>query len=162
MTPNDLLLANYRMSAGLFHRMVDDLTPDEMLRQPVPGANCAAWVVGHLALTMHNALKRFELPDVPPFPPEAAEKLKVTWEAAGEQAGFGDTKALLALFDIYADKLGKAVHGLPAEALASVPPVMPPFAANRAEAILFGGIHTAMHTGQLTIIRRSLGRPPVV
>jgi hypothetical protein len=36
----------------------------------------------------------------------------------------------------------------------------PPFAETRGEAMLFGTHHLALHCGQLSTIRRSLGKPP--
>jgi hypothetical protein len=162
MTPNDVLAAGYRMSAGLFHRMVDDLTPAEFERQPVPGANCASWVVGHLTLTLRNSLRRSGVTDVPAFPEEIAGKLQTTRQAAGEQCGYGEPRALLALFDVYIERLTALIRALPADMLAGESDIKVPLATNRAEAIQFGVIHLAMHTGQLSTLRRSLGKPPVV
>ncbi|MFM8271576.1 MAG: DinB family protein [Gemmata sp.] len=51
MPPNWLLAAGCRMGRLLIRRKADDLTDDEFVFQPVPGANSAAWVVGHLAVT---------------------------------------------------------------------------------------------------------------
>ena len=51
MTPTDVIVAGCRMAKVMVHRMTADLTPAEWSHQPVPGANSAAWVVGHLALT---------------------------------------------------------------------------------------------------------------
>jgi hypothetical protein len=161
MTPNDVLAAGYRMSGGLLHRMVDDLTPEEWARQPVPGANSAAWVIGHLALTLRNGLRRMRAPDVPGFPTDLEEKFKTTKQAASEQTGYGDPKALLAIFDACLERFMALVRALPADALAGAAEG-PPLATNRAEAIQFGALHIAMHAGQLSTIRRSLGKPPVV
>jgi hypothetical protein len=162
MTPNDLLAASYRMSAVFLHRMVDDLSPGEFERQPLPGTNCAAWVVGHLALTLRNTLRRFGAADLPAIPDEIVSKLKTTKTPAGEQCGYGDPKALLAVFDTCIERLQAAVRELPAGALTAASDIPVPFPTNRAEAILFGAIHIAMHSGQLSTIRRSLGKPPVV
>ena len=161
MTPNDVLAAGYRMSGQLLHRMTDDLTPEEWNRQPVPGANSAAWVIGHLALTLRNGLRRMRAADVPDFPAELEEKFKTTRQAAGEQTGYGDPKALLAIFDACLERFMGHVRTLPAETLTAAAEG-PPLATNRAEAIQFGALHIAMHTGQLSTIRRSLGKPPVV
>ena len=162
MTPNDVLAAGYRMSAALVHRMVDDLTPAEFERQPVPGANCASWVIGHLALTLRNGLRRMGVTDVPAVPEGVIAKLQTTKQPAGEQCGYGDPRALVALFDTYVERFAALVRTLPAEVLAGEPAVKGPFATNQAEAIQFGALHIAMHTGQLSTIRRSLGKPPVV
>jgi hypothetical protein len=161
MTANDVLAAGYRMSGRLLHRMVDDLTPDEWHRQPVPGANSAAWVIGHLALTLRNGLRRMRATDVPEFPAGLEEKFKTTKQPACDQSDCGDPKALLAVFDACLERFMALVRTLPADSLTAAAEG-PPLATNRAEAILFGALHIAMHTGQLSTIRRSLGKPPVV
>jgi hypothetical protein len=55
-----------------------------------------------------------------------------------------------------------AVKVVPPAAMDGPPQVPGPFATTQGEAILFGAIHVAMHSGQLSTIRRSLGKPPVV
>jgi hypothetical protein len=162
MTPNDVLANAYTMAARLFHRMVDDLTPDEFLRQPVPGANSAAWVVGHLTNTLRNSLRRLGGTDLPELPTGLAGKFVATKQAAGEQTDLGDPKELLRLFDGYVDRLIALLRTLPVDRLATVPEVRPPLATNLGEAIQFGALHIAMHTGQLSTIRRSLGKPPIL
>ena len=161
MTPNDVLAAGYRMSGQLLHRMTDDLTAEEWNRQPVPGANSAAWVIGHLALTLRNGLRRMRAPDVPDFPAGLEEKFKTTKQPACDQSDCGDPKALLAIFDACLERFMALVRTLPDDALTAAAEG-PPLATNRAEAIQFGALHIAMHTGQLSTIRRSLGKPPVV
>jgi DinB superfamily len=162
MTPNDILASGYKMAARLLHRMVDDLTPDELLCQPVPGANSAAWVVGHLTNNLRNSLRRLGGTDLPELPPGLAGKFVATKQAAGEQTDLGDSKELLRLFDGYVERLIALLRTLPMERLAAVPEIRPPFATNLAEAIQFGALHIAMHTGQLSTIRRNLGKPPIV
>jgi DinB superfamily len=162
MTPNDVLAASYRMSGAFLHRMVDDLTPEEFQRQPVPGANCAAWVVGHLALVLRNTLRRMGATDLPEIPDEVESTLRTTKLPAGEQTGYGDPKALLAVFDACLDRFAAAVQALPESVLTGPSDIAAPFAKNRAEAIAFGAIHIAMHTGQLSTLRRSLGKPPLI
>ena len=162
MSPNDLLAAAYRMSSGLVHRMVDDLTPVDWNRQPVPGANSAAWVIGHLALTLRNGLRRMNAADVPDFPADLEEKFKTTRQPACDQSDCGDPKVFLAIFDVCLERFITIARSLPADALAGEPDFKHPFTTNKAESILFGSLHIAMHTGQLSTIRRSLGKPPVV
>jgi hypothetical protein len=162
MTPNDVIAGGYRAARGLLHRMVDDLTPEDFARQPVPGANSAAWVVGHLAITLRRTAERLGATDLPVVPEEVAGRLATTKQPAGDQSGLGDPAALVRVFDACTDKVIEAVKRVPAEALAGPPPAAVPFATNTAEALLFGSIHIAMHTGQLSTIRRSLDKPPVV
>src|SRR6476619_8590195 len=112
MSPTDFLAHAYTTGGKLVHMMVDDLTPEEFERQAVPGANCAAWVVGHLTLTLRSGLLRKRVVDLPDFPDGLKEQVVTTKQAAGAQTGFGDPKALLALFDAHLDRFVTWVRGL--------------------------------------------------
>jgi DinB superfamily len=162
MTENDLIASAYSMSAQLLHRMVDDLTSDEFLRQPCPGANNAAWVIGHLTNTLRNSLRRLGAIDLPELPAGLAGRFVATKQVAGEQTELGDPKEMLKLFDEFVGRLIVLIRALPADRLTTVPEVRGPFATNFGEALQFGALHIAMHTGQLSTIRRSLGKPPIV
>ncbi|HJZ54124.1 MAG TPA: DinB family protein [Gemmataceae bacterium] len=162
MTPNDVIAGGYRMAKLLVRRMIDDLTPDEFRHQPCPGANSAAWVVGHLAATLRRTAERLGATGLPEVPAELAAKLATTKKPAEDQSGLGDPAALVKLFDVCADAVIAAVAKLPAETLAGPPAFTGPFATNYAEGLLFGALHVSMHSGQLSTVRRSLGKPPVV
>jgi uncharacterized damage-inducible protein DinB len=162
MTPNDLIASAYSMAAQLLHRMVDDLAPDEFLRQPCAGANNAAWVVGHLTNTLRNSVRRLGGTDLPELPVGHPGKFVATKQIAGEQTELGDPKEMLKLFDLFVERLTGLIRELPAERLSTVPEVRGPFATNFGDALQFGALHIAMHTGQLSTIRRSLGKPPMV
>jgi uncharacterized damage-inducible protein DinB len=162
MTTTHLIANAYSMAARLLHRMVDDLTPEDFLRQPCPGANSASWVVGHLTATLRNSLRRLGATDLPELPDGLAGKFAATKQVAGEQTGLGDSKEMLKLFDQFVERLTALIRELPAERLTTVPEIRGPFATNFGEALQFGALHIAMHTGQLSTIRRSLGKPPIV
>jgi hypothetical protein len=162
MSPNELLAAGYRMGRLLVRRMVDDLTDAEFAFQPVPGANSAAWIVGHLAVTARRTADRLGATGLPELTEEYVAKFSATKQLAGAQPDLGTKAELLALFDVSTDKLIGAVGLISADALAGAPAGPSPFATNYAEAVLFGALHFAVHSGQLSTIRRALGKPPVV
>lgn len=163
MTPNELLAAGYRMGRQMVHFMCDDLTEDEFRHQPVPGANSPAWIVGHLALTARRTAERLGATELPVLAEGFVDRFGVTKKAAGEQAALGTKAELLALLDACTEKAMAAVRALPADALDGPPPNRGPFATSYAEAVLFGGaLHVTMHCGQLSTIRRSLGKAPLV
>ena len=162
MSPTDYLAHAYTTGGRLVHMMVDDLTPEEFERQPVSGANCAAWVVGHLTFTLRAGLIRKRVHGLPDFPAELKDKVTSTKQVASEQSGYGDPNALLALFDIHLDHFVRWVQGLTPEALDGALEYKAPFATSFGEAVQFGALHIALHVGQLSTIRRALGRPPLV
>ncbi len=161
MTTNDLLVSGIRMSTAMIQRMTADLTPEELLHQPAAGANCAAWIVGHLAMTLHRSLGRLGVTDLPTVPDEIAAKFQMTKQAAGKQEGLGDTQALLAMFNDRAERLQAALAKVTPEVLEGEPEFRPPGCANRGDMLLFLGLHNTMHAGQISTIRRSLGKPPL-
>ena len=162
MTQNELLAAGYRMGRQMVHMMCADLTEEEFRHQPVPGANSPAWIVGHLAVTARRTAERLGATDLPVLAEEYGGRFGVTRKPAGEQADLGTKAELLALFDACVEKAMAAVRGLPADALDGPPPNRGPFATTYGEAVLFGSLHVTMHCGQLSTVRRSLGKPPVV
>jgi hypothetical protein len=99
---------------------------------------------------------------LPAVDPAWASKFAATKQSAGEQSELGDPTELVKLFDTCADKLSDVVKGLSAAELDGPPSFKGPFATNFGEGVLFGVLHIAMHIGQLSTIRRSLGKPPVV
>ena len=162
MTPNDLLASGYRMGQQLLHRLVDDLTDEEFRHQPVPGANSAAWIIGHLGVIARRAADRLGATGLPALTEEFIGRFSATKRPAGEQLELGTKADLLALFDVSVGKLIEAVRVLPAEALTNPPAGAAGFASNYGEAVLFGALHVTLHCGQLSTIRRSLGKPPAV
>ena len=162
MTPSDPIAGSYRMTKLLVHRMTDDLTPAEFRHQPCPGANSAAWIIGHLALTLRRTAERLGVTDLPGVSEALVARLATTKKPAGAQSDLGDPAELLKLFDACADAVMAAVAKVPAETLAGPPSLPGPLATKYAEGLLFGALHVAMHSGQLSTIRRSLGKPPVV
>ncbi len=150
-----------RVSKFLFHRYLDDLKPDQFEHQPVEGANSIAWIVGHLTLTDRRTLIGLGATDLPALPAGFEERFSATRTKAGAQRGYGDPRELVALFDAHRDRLIATVLAADDAKLREPPGFQNPVFADRGEGALFMGLHTSMHLGQITIIRRSLGYPPI-
>ncbi len=160
-TPNDVIAFALTASHARFHTFVDDLSPAEFERQPIPGVNSIAWMVGHLALTDRRILGLFGAA-LPPLPDGFEAPFKTTKQPAGEQKGLGDPAALLAVFDAHRRALIEAVRAATPEALAAPLPNPHPLFTTVGEAAAFMAVHLGLHAGQVTVIRRALGYPPVM
>ncbi|HET6573360.1 MAG TPA: DinB family protein, partial [Fimbriiglobus sp.] len=160
-SPKDAIAYALRTSKALFHRYLDDLKPQEFEHQPCPGGNTAAWIVGHLVRTDRRSLGWLGAADLPPVPDGFEERFTPTRAAAAEQKGYGDAKELVALFDAHRDRLIAAVLAADEATLRGPSPMQTPLFADRGEALLFRALHTAMHLGQVSTLRRRLGYPPV-
>lgn len=160
-TPNDVIAFALTASHARFRAFVDDLKPDEFERQPIPGVNSIAWMLGHLALT-DRRIAGLLGGALPPLPDGFEATFKTTKQAAVEQKGLGDPKELLATFDASRRALIDAVKGAPAEKLAAPLPNPHPLFGTVGEAAAFMAVHLGLHAGQVTVIRRALGYPPLL
>ncbi len=162
MTTNDTLVSAYQMAKRMLHRFIDDLTSAELELQPFPGANSAEWIVGHLALTVRSSAIRLGAEDTMGVSPGVVAQYSKTGQPAVEQVACGIAKNLLAMFDEFIDALIARLKLVPAKTLNGPLLIPSPFAKNFGEGVLFGAMHIMMHAGQLSTIRRILGKPPVV
>jgi hypothetical protein len=160
-TANDMIVHSLSVSQKMLHRYVEDLKPEEYLHRPTPKANCTAWLLGHLILVDKGLVEGLGVKDAPSLP-DGFEKKFSQKDGAPEAAEFGDVTILMPLFDKYRTLLIGKVAALPAAELEKPSPRQHPMFSNVAERLNYMGHHATMHIGQITIIRRSLGRPPIV
>lgn len=160
-TATQLLVRSLSASQMLLHRYTGDLKGDEFLHRATPNANCVAWTLGHLVLTDRMALKRFGVPDLPPLP-DGFEKRFSRDEGCPQASEFGDVAHLMPLFDAHRNLLIETVKRATPHELDEPVDKPHPMFGNLAEVANFMAIHTTMHAGQITITRRSLGRPPLM
>jgi uncharacterized damage-inducible protein DinB len=160
MTPTELIVGGYRMAHQMVQLMCADLSEEEFRYQPVPGANSAAWIVGHLAVTARRTADRIGATELPVLTEEFIGKFSQTKKSAGVQSELGSKLELLGLLDVSVEKLMEALRTVPVDALSGPAPNPGRFATNYGEALLFGTLHVTMHCGQISTIRRGLGKPP--
>ena len=159
-TANDAIAFALTTSQTLLKRFIADLRQQDYLHRPAPKANCAAWIVGHLALSDRGSLKRIGAP-LPELP--AGFEHKFSREEGCPQAEeFGNVTQLIAIFDEHRNRLIAVVKALPAEQLDKPLEKPHPMFRTIGELVTFMALHSTMHAGQISIIRRSLGRPPLV
>ena len=159
-TANETIAFALTTAQSLLKRYVADLTPDEYLHRPAPKANCTAWLIGHLTLSDRAVLKRLGAPL--PELPEGFEHRFSRDEGCPQAAEFGDVSKLMSLFDEHRSRLVATIRAAPPELLDKPLDKPHPMFSNVGEVATFIALHGAMHAGQITIIRRSLGRPPII
>lgn len=135
----------------------EDIPDNKVCHQPIPGANHALWILGHLACTDEFFLNkvggkpfnRFEkwngiffmkstpTPNVSDYPPVSEVK----------QVLDENRQRLLQWVDSMKE----------ADALLALPEDLKTFAPNRAALLSTMAWHEGLHAGQLTVIRKSLG-----
>lgn len=163
MTPaNEAIAHSLSVSAGLLNRYVADLTPEEYLHRPTEKANCVAWLIGHLILIDRRGLTMLGVTDLPPLPAGDFEKRFSRDEGCPQASDFGDVENLMPLFDKHRGMLIDAVKRAAPAQLDKPVETRRPLFKTVGEMMNFYAHHTTMHAGQITIIRRSLGRAPLV
>ena len=161
MTSKHAILYGLKFSGNLLGMFTNDLSRQEMHHRTVPTANPAGWILGHLILTDRSLIKLLG-GEPPALPSEDFETRFGRGENAPAANDFGDVESLPALFKAHRDALVAAVEA--ADDSVFDRPLEKPsrIASTVGEMLAFVPIHVAMHAGQITLIRRSLGRPPLV
>ena len=159
-TPNDVIVHSLGTSQLIMGRFCNDLKPDEMLHRTTPAANCAAWTIGHLILSERGALERFGV--TPPPLPDGFEKRFSRDEGCPQASEFGDVSILMPLFNQQRAALIEAVKSAPTQKLDEPLEKPHPVFRTAGELANFIAFHAMMHAGQISQIRRHLGRPPVM
>ncbi|HEX8325231.1 MAG TPA: DinB family protein [Tepidisphaeraceae bacterium] len=159
MTTNQIITQSIATSAGLLHRMVDDLSPADWTRRPLPEANCVAWIIGHLATIEHSMLQTFGR--TPPALPEG-EFAKIYGMGSKPTADmhYGDVGRLMPLFDAHRAMTVQAITAMSADDFNR--PLTHPMFKSVGEMVALIPVHTALHAGQISTIRRSLGKPALM
>jgi uncharacterized damage-inducible protein DinB len=160
-TVNDVIVFGLKASHARLHMYIDDLKPAEFAHQPFPGVNSIAWILGHLALTDRRILGLLGA-ELPPLADGFDTPFKTTKQPAIQQTDLGNPADLIATLDAHRTKLIAAVEGATPDVLNKPLPNPVGAAKTVGEAAAFMAVHLAMHAGQITLIRRSLGYPPVV
>ena len=161
MTPNDAIVYHLSRAQLLLQRYTADLSPQEYLHRATPNGNCAAWIIGHLILSERGTLGRFGVSDLPALP-QGFEKRFSRDEGCPQASEFGDVSMLMPLFEKHRALLIDAVTRAAAQQLDQPLEKAHPMFATLGELAGFMALHSTMHAGQITIIRRSLGRAPIV
>lgn len=165
MTHATLTAHALRTSLKMLEMFCKDISPDDMLHRAVAGANCAAWTLGHLTLSARSMAKRLGAPEsAMPTLPEGFERRYVRSDNAPQACDFGDTSVLLPVLRENTELLAITIEKLTDEQINTPLPenMANPMFQTLGELAAFAAVHNASHAGQISTIRRSLGRPPIV
>src|SRR5262249_54996146 len=150
--------------AGTRHLLVDylkDLSDADLLVRPAPGANHAAWQLGHL-IAAEALLLGPELPGAtyPELPAGFSDAYGTRGARKDGPDGFLGKEEYLALFERVRSVTMKLLDGLTdADLDRPTTGPMAPYAPTLGALFLLVSNHTLMHGGQFTVVRRKLGKP---
>jgi hypothetical protein len=147
-------------NAEILKMTLSDFSDADMLARPAPGANHAAWQIGHLVGAtwhMYNAVA----PGVVPAALAAyAEKHTGKTANVDDPAHYGTKAQLLEAFaQAHAAVVEWARHLKPEDFDKPTTERLANFAPTIGHLVLMTGSHASMHVGQMQVIRRFLGKP---
>lgn len=161
MTGIDAIRAALESTKSLLGMYLSDLSDADLLVRPTPSANHTAWQLGHL-ITADKFLIAGELPDAsfPELPKGFVANHSKETAAKDGPAGFLTTAEYLALFQAMRSAAIATLNSLSDTDL-DRPSVgrLAAFAPRLGDMFLLVSTHTLMHAGQITVVRRMLGKP---
>jgi len=161
MTPKDVIRQVVEFCHQVTRTYVDDLTDNELLVRPVPGANHIAWQLGHLISSDHHMLTQLGRP-APALPAGFAERYTKETAASDTPAKFHTKAQYLALGDQMRQAALAAIDATPEADLSQPgPEAMRAYAPTVTSILTMLGTHRLMHAGQFVTVRRKLGKPPL-
>ncbi|MDB5325512.1 MAG: DinB superfamily protein [Phycisphaerales bacterium] len=156
MTTNECLLFPYARSSFILNGMTLDLKGDDWLHTAVDESNCAAWIIGHLIVVEHWAMSH--ITEATPF--KVDEAFKATFGKGSmptPKTDYGDISRLMPMWTMQRTRMVELVTALPAADFDK--PIEHPTFKNIGQLVALIPVHTSLHTGQISTIRRSLGKP---
>ncbi len=145
--------------------LLDDITDDDWFRRPSEGVTHLAWQVGHLAMAQYMLTLfrlRGKLPEDETLIPKAFLKRFVKGsQPASDPSSYPSPGEILATFDRVHARLIEELPGYRDADLADT--VVEPYAVfdTKLGSLFFCASHEMLHAGQIGLIRRLLGKPPV-
>lgn len=161
MTAKDAIKTALISTQNLLTWYVSDLADADLLVRPTPGANHSAWQLGHLIFAEPYLIGLLGIAASYPALPEGyAQRYGKEGAAYDGPAGFATKAEYVDLFQRTRQATLAALADLPeADLDKPTPGKMGQFAPTFAAMFLLVSNHTLMHGGQITVVRRKLGKP---
>jgi hypothetical protein len=160
-------LTEIQLIANLLRRDVEmvkatlaDFSDADMLVRPCPGANHAAWQIGHLVGAESRMANAVQEGAVPMPPADFEQKFKKETANIDDPEFFPKKAALLEFLSKTREATIAWVKTLKASDLdRETPEKLRRFAPTVGQLLATLPVHVAMHMGQFQVIRRRLGKP---
>lgn len=160
MTPIELIADVLERNVGMLKWTLADFSDADMLVRPTPGANHAAWQLGHLTAAEFSMIDKVAPGILSPLPEGFAAKFSKETAASNDPAAFLKKDEILAVLEKNRSATAKWVKGLSEADFGQPSPVtLGGMCPTLGHLILLLESHVTMHVGQFQVIRRKLGKP---
>ena len=160
MTQTELLADLLTRNLEFVKSTLADFSDADMLARPCPGANHAAWQLGHLTNSEGSALGMIAPDKARPTPPGFREKFTRETAKIDDPKFFPSKAELIETFSaarLATIEWAKSLK--PADLERQTPEKLRGWAPTIGHLLSSMPVHVAMHVGQFQVIRRKLGRP---
>ena len=141
---------------------VGDLSDDDLMVRPVPGANHIKWQLGHLIASEAAFNSLIAGDNAVPLPAGFKEKYTTETASNDDPTAFHSKDELLKLA---AQQRAVTLAGIAVISEADLdrptPEHMQSYCATIGDLVMLIPVHWTMHSGQWAVIRRKLGRAPL-
>jgi hypothetical protein len=160
MTQTELLAELLTGNLDFVKMTLSDFSDADMLVRPCPGANHAAWQLGHLTNSESGSLALLAPDKARPAPAAFKEKFNKETAKIDDPKFFPGKGELIEAFS--ASRLATvewAKSLTPADLARPTPDKVRSWAPTVGHLLAMTPVHVAMHVGQFQVIRRKLGKP---
>ncbi|MBX9579905.1 MAG: DinB family protein [Gemmataceae bacterium] len=145
--------------------LLDTIDPADWFRMPPGGATHVAWQVGHLAMSEFRlCLERVRGPrpdDAELFPPALLAAVSRQSVVSPDPAAYPAPAAIRAVFDRVHERVMADLTGWPDADLDSPILTAHRFCRTKIDAVRWCSAHEMLHAGQIGLLRRLFGHPPM-
>jgi len=160
MTVHDAIRMTMDSADRVCMTYLSDLTDEEMMRRPAPGMNHIKWQVGHL-IAAENMMVDGVLPNsMPTLPVGFADLYSKQTIGLDDAQAFHTKEELLALYREQRAATLAALEKMTPEDFDK--PTGISYAPTVGAIFSMQGTHWMMHAGQWAVLRRQLGRQPLI
>lgn len=162
MNVKDVLRSSFERSQMVTSTLVGDLTDAEIMERPAPGANHIAWQLGHLVSSVNFFGESIRPGSMPALPDGFAEKHNKDTADKEDPDAFFKKDEYVKFLDEQRNALLQLLDTLQDSDLTTESPEqMRSYAPRVIDMIGLAAEHEMMHSGQISVLRRKLGKPVV-
>ena len=155
------------MRASIGRKMITDmvlgdLSDTDLLVRPVPGANHVAWQLGHIIVSLNYFGETIKPGSMPGFPAQFAEQHAKETAGSDKPADFLSKQEYVRLLDGQRQAFVDLLATVPVSRLEEASPQqMLGYAPRISDLVTLVAEHEMMHSGQISVVRRKLGKPVI-
>jgi uncharacterized damage-inducible protein DinB len=161
----DLVRERIVFARGYTLRLLEQTKADDWFRQPAAGVTHIAWQVGHLAMAQYRlALERIRGPRADDEALVSQDFLRTFGIKSVPQADaslYPAASEIRTVFDRLHDRVLAELRMLKEEVLDEPVAKAHSLARTKFDSLLWCAQHEGVHAGQIGLIRRQLGYPPI-